>query len=103
MTWETTRRDLKVLRGFVFVPVTWQQITVGDTIIAPGAGDAQTRYVVAIEKHYATALVTVMHGATRQVAEKPLDEAVHVLDDATGSRLATHEGGITVRTKKGQS
>jgi hypothetical protein len=94
---ETTRRDLQVIKGWEFVPKSWGEIAVGDVVLG---ADAQTRYVVAIERHWATAIVTVMHGNERQSAEKNLADAVHVLDDATGVRSSEHAGFPLSRNRK---
>jgi hypothetical protein len=96
----TTRRDLALIQGWVMVPVTWQQITVGDTILG---NDGETRYVVSIQKHFETAIVRVAHGGATQVGEKRLDEPVHVLEDSTGHRLAEHRGDPAVYRRKGHS
>lgn len=94
---ETTRRDLALLKGWAFVPVTWDRITPNDTILG---SDGRTRHVLAVERHFETAMVSVMLGAERQCGEKRLDEPVHVLESEAGFRRAEHEGADPVRYRK---
>lgn len=95
---DTTRRDLAVLRDCVMVPAPWNRITGGDTV---RGRDGLNWHVVKVEKHYATALVRLQHAQREAVVEVQLDDAVHVLDDSTGVRFTEHEGGVPVRQRKG--
>ena len=104
---ESTLRcsDLKPIRGCVFVPVEWRQITTGDTIRSPR--DGMDYHVQNIQKFPGAdppeALVTVRHGLQEQTVTKLLDEGVHVHEDSTGWRLADYEGSDAVRKRKGVS
>jgi hypothetical protein len=106
MSIESTARtaELKRLGGWSFCPMRWKQVQVGDTILASNEDRrGETRYVVHVEQHYATAIVAVMNGAVRQCAEKNLDDAVHVLVGETDDRLAAYLGEPVVRQRRGRS
>lgn len=94
---ETTRRDLPLLEGWCFCPTTWERIMPGDVIMG---SDGRPRYVVGVERHFETAMVSAMRGAERQCGEKRLDEPVRVLQGPTGDRLAEHCGAEPVRYRK---
>lgn len=95
---DTTRRDLPGSYGWAFIPVNWDAITVGDTVLWR---EGLVWQVVNVEKHYATAMVRLKHAAREGVVEVTLGEAVLVLQDETAWRRTEFEGGTPVRQRPG--
>lgn len=103
---ESTARDseLKLLSGWKFCPIQWDQVHVGDTILVETEGRrGETRYVVYVEKHHSTMIAAVMNGALRQSATKNLTDVVRVLVGETDDRLAAYLGEPVVRQRRGRS
>jgi len=102
-TLDTTRRDLVVLRGFVYVPVTWNQVMAQDNFLAPGG---MSWHVRAVEREADDVIVHAVCGALEATVRKQRDEPVHVLEPSTGARLAEHLGGtpaVRDRRTKGEA
>jgi hypothetical protein len=95
---ESTRRDLAMIKDLAWVPMNWSAVTAGDTVLS--GKDGMSWHVVSIEKMATHAVVRLVQGKRQAVAEVDQADAVHVLEDSTGWRRAEFEGSAPVRSRK---
>lgn len=97
---DTTRRDLAAVYDWAFIPMNWDKVTEGDTVLS--GKDGMTWQVAGPpDKQHDVVTVRLQSGRREWVGDVPRYDGVHVLEDPTGWRRTEYEGGTPVRQRKG--